>query len=118
MPPDKADPARAWDMLEAARDIRLFAAGQTFDSYLKNKMMRSAIERKIEIIGEAARGISRTFREAHPQIPWIGIVAQRHVLAHEYGEIKHEKIWHVATVRVPELIRLLEPLVPPPPSDP
>lgn len=55
-------------------------------------------------------------QHAHPEIPWRLIIAQRHVLAHDYGEIDHERIWRVATMHVPELIRLLEPLVPPAPS--
>lgn len=115
MPPEKADPALLWDMLEAAREACVFAERQTYDDFINNKLLRSAIERKIEIIGEAARGVSKAFRQAHPEIPWTGIIAQRHVLAHEYGEIKYEKIWHVASVRIPALIAMLEPLVPPPP---
>ena len=38
--------------------------------------------------------------------------------AHDYGEIRHDRIWRVATTHVPELIRLLEPLVPAPPGEP
>jgi hypothetical protein len=38
------------------------------------------------------------------------------VLAHEYGEIKKERIWLVATQRIPELIGILEPLLPAPPT--
>jgi uncharacterized protein with HEPN domain len=45
-------------------------------------------------------------------------MGQRHVLAHDYGEIKHDRIWRVATVHVPELIEQLKPLVPAPPADP
>jgi uncharacterized protein with HEPN domain len=44
------------------------------------------------------------------------MIAQRNVLAHEYGEIKHELIWKVATIRIPELISLLEKLIPAPPD--
>ena len=81
-------------------------------------MLRGAVERNIEIIGEAANHISEAFREAHSEIPWKSIIGQRHLLIHEYGEIKHERVWVVATKRIPELIALLEPLVPsnPPPE--
>jgi uncharacterized protein with HEPN domain len=71
-----------------------------------------AVERALEIVGEAARRVSETYRQAHPEIPWQSIIAQRNVLAHEYGEIKHELIWKVATIRIPELIPLLEKLIP------
>jgi len=116
MPPEKDDLAFLWDMMDAAKAIGEFVAGRTFDDYLRDRMMRGAVERHIEIIGEAARGVSEQFRASHPEIPWGKIVAQRHVLAHEYGEIEHELIWRVATVRIPELIRNIEPLVPPAPD--
>jgi uncharacterized protein with HEPN domain len=50
-----------------------------------------------------------------PEIPWQRIMAQRHVLVHEYGEIQHDLMWKVATVRIPVLIENLERLIPPVP---
>jgi uncharacterized protein with HEPN domain len=79
-------------------------------------MLRGAVERHLEIIGEAANKVSEAFRQAHPEIPWRQMIAQRHVLVHEYGEIKHERIWQVATVHLPGLIAGLEPLLPPEPD--
>jgi len=81
-------------------------------------MLRGAVERHLEIIGEAANRVSLSFREAHPELPWQRIVAQRNVLAHEYGEIEHALVWRVATIRVPELIQQLQRLLPPLPPQP
>ena len=75
------------------------------------------MERRIEIIGEAARRVSPEFQLAHPEIAWRKVIAQRHVLAHEYGEAKQDRMWGILSRRVPELISLLEPLMPPLPSD-
>jgi len=83
-----------------------------FHQYEQDRKLQLAVERAIEIIGEAARNISKDFQNAHPEIQWRGIIGQRHVLAHEYGEIKQERLWLVVTERIPELIKLLEPLVP------
>ncbi|MBU4270988.1 MAG: DUF86 domain-containing protein [Planctomycetes bacterium] len=80
-------------------------------------MMRSAVERQIEIIGEAARRISDATRQAHPEIPWRAIVGQRNVLAHEYGAVLHEAIWAVAKRRIPELIVALRRILPDQPDD-
>lgn len=113
---EKADIAFLWDMLDAAQAIQEFVAQQTFHHYLQDRMRRGAVERHLEIIGEAAKKVSRAFQQAHPDIPWRRIIAQRHVLAHEYGEIKHELIWKVATIHIPELIRQLTSLMPPPPT--
>ncbi len=92
--------------------IAQFVADKSFEEYESDRMLRGAVERHLEIIGEAARHVSTDYQSAHPQIAWKGIMAQRHVLAHDYGEIKHELIWRVATEHVLELIADLEPLVP------
>lgn len=115
MPPEKADAAYLWDMLEAARAVVDFVAGMVYVDYVGDQKTRSAVEREVEIIGEAARNLSREFQEAHAEIPWKKIIAQRHVLAHEYGEIRQDIMWAVATVHIPELISSLEGLIPPPP---
>ena len=94
-----------------------FTRGRMLADYESDLLLRSAVERQIEIIGEAARRVSKEFQVAHSEIPWRPIQAQRHVLAHDYGEIKHERVWRVAETHVPELIVLLEPLVPTPPTD-
>ena len=118
MPPDADDIARLWDMLRYARSVVESVRGLTFDDYLEDENLKLATERRIEIIGEAARHVTRDFQSTHSEIPWQIIAAQRHVLAHEYGEIKHDRIWRVATVHIPELIGQLEPLIPPPPASP
>lgn len=112
MPPDPRDPKYLWDMLDSARTVVHITGGNSYDDYLKNRMMQLACERAIEIIGEAARCVSKDFQLAHPEIPWRPIIAQRHVLAHDYGEIKHDRIWRVVTTHIPALIKQLESLVP------
>jgi uncharacterized protein with HEPN domain len=74
------------------------------------------VERKIEILGEAARKVSDEYKELHQEIPWRGIIGQRNVLIHEYNEVDQRAIWELATADIPKLIKLLEPLVPPAPD--
>jgi uncharacterized protein with HEPN domain len=86
MPPTKSDDGYLWDMLDAARSVSEFVAGRSFDQYLADKLLRSAVERQIEIIGEAARHVSDGTQGSHPEIPWRLISAQRQVLAHDMGK--------------------------------
>jgi uncharacterized protein with HEPN domain len=116
MQPDDRDAARLWDMLTHAREIVETLGGITFDHYLRDKTLRMATERRIEIIGEAARHVSKEFRSAHGEIPWRRIIATRHVFAHEYGELKQGIVYRIATQRIGELVEQLNPLVPPPPE--
>jgi uncharacterized protein with HEPN domain len=112
MPPEERDKAYLWDMLDAAQAIAEFVWERSYAEYLSNRMMRGAVERHIEIIGEAARRVSEATREANPDIPWKSIIGQRNVLAHEYDEILHEAMWAVATRRVPELMTALRSILP------
>jgi uncharacterized protein with HEPN domain len=118
MPPFEKDSAYLWDMLDAARSACEFTAGVDFKTYEADRKLQLAVERAVEIIGEAARRVSEELRLAHPEIPWRSMIAQRNVLAHEYGEIKHERMWLLVTEHLPALIRDLEKLVPPVPPEP
>lgn len=110
------DAAYLWDMLAACREVQQFVASKRFHDLTTDRMLRLSIERELEIIGEAARRVSPEFQSEHPDIPWTRIIAQRNVISHEYGDIRLEWIWRVASERVPELIAVLEPLVPPAPE--
>ena len=112
MQPDERDYAYLWDMLDAAQTIREFTISVTMNQYMQDRKLQLAVERLVEIIGEAARNVSDPFKQSHPDILWKGIIGQRHVLAHEYGEIKQERMWAIVSTHIPQLISKLMPLVP------
>lgn len=85
--------------------------GKSFEQFLADPLLRDAVERRIEIIGEAARGVSEQTRQTLPDIPWRAIIVQRHRLSHEYGSVDHRLIWDVATIHAPRLAARLAPLV-------
>jgi uncharacterized protein with HEPN domain len=101
-------------MLQAGEAVGRFIAGRTHEEFLSDELFRSAVERKIEIIGEACRGISDELQTAHPEIPWQKVMATRHVLAHDYDLVNFETVWRIATVYVPALLEQIRPLLPPP----
>ena len=111
MQPDKRDAAYLWDMLDAARTVEQLSSSMDFSQYSNDRRTQLAIERSLEIIGEAAGRVSTSFRNSHPQIPWRQIIGQRNILIHEYGEIKQERIWKVVRENIPQLIELLEKFV-------
>lgn len=117
MQPDAHDAGYLLDMLQHARGVSRAIEGRTLEDYAQDEDLRMSVERRIEIIGEAARHISPAFQDAHPEVPWRKIIAQRNVLVHEYGEIEDEIVWAVATASIPELICLLEPLAPYPENE-
>jgi uncharacterized protein with HEPN domain len=112
MPPEDKDAGLLWDMKQAALDIIEFTSKRNFHEFESDKMVRFAVERQILVIGEAAKGISDSLKEKTPEIPWSAIIAQRNILAHEYGDILTERIWRVAKEHIPELLKQITPLIP------
>lgn len=111
------DPACLLDMLVAAEKIQRFVKGCSREEFMSSELRQSAVERQIEIIGEAARRLTPGFRAAHPEVPWASIMAQRHRIAHEYDDIDVQLVWMVATVHVPKLLGQVGPIIPPFPDD-
>jgi len=79
-----------------------------FDS---NELVQDAAMRQLEIMGEAAGRISEDFRKAHPTIPWHKIIDTRNQIIHEYFRINRQIVWDTIQNDLPDLIRLIEPLV-------
>ncbi|MBI4023686.1 MAG: DUF86 domain-containing protein, partial [Verrucomicrobia bacterium] len=52
--------------------------------------------------------VSKEVRSKFPQIPWEAIIGMRNILAHGYDSIDPVKLWHAATVSVPELLKHLD----------
>lgn len=113
MQPEERDLAYLWDMRAAAREVAAFVEGVPFARYQADVMRRRAVERQLEVLGEAARRVSTTFQAAHPDVPWRAIIGLRNVLAHDYGEIVDERVYRVATDRIPELLAQMSALLPP-----
>ena len=101
-----------WDMRKYALEITEIIKGVPHTKFVENKTIRYAIERLLLIIGEAANHVSRELQEQHPNIAWAQIIGLRNVLAHEYGEVKVDKIYLAATISIPALLEALEPLLP------
>jgi uncharacterized protein with HEPN domain len=107
------DDAYMLDMLIAARKVENFASGVTWEKFRADELLQNAIMHQIQIIGEAARKVSREYKSAHPRISWQSIIGMRNRLVHEYFDIIPERVWDVVQNNISELIRIIEPLVPP-----
>ena len=108
MRPLERDAAHLWDMLDAAQQAARFSAGIDLDQLLADARTRYAIERALEIVGEAARRVSQETTSQHPEIPWQGIIGFRNVLAHEYGDIDYRRLYTVIKEGVPTLMVALQ----------
>lgn len=113
MPLNDRDAAFLWDMLQAAREVDVMMQDHDHAGFQESLVLQRALERNLEIIGEAARRVSSEGQAALAKIPWREIIGQRNILAHEYGQIDHELLFKTVEEDIPALIRNLEKALPP-----
>ncbi len=110
MPPDPRK--YLWDAANAAELARGFAHGQTFNDYLANPMLRAAVEREFEIVGEALNQLSKAAPDLASAIPELPrIVAFRNILIHGYATVDDALLWQVLQEKLPELERVVRKML-------
>lgn len=93
-----------WDVREACERIEEFVAGIGQEEYGVNALVRSAVERQFEIIGEALSQLARTDAALASQVPdHRRIIAFRNVLIHGYAVLDHQLVWRVIQQDLPGL---------------
>jgi uncharacterized protein with HEPN domain len=89
------DKERLEHIVEAIDNIFSFAKGKTVEDLDNEKILFYAVVKNIEIIGEAAFRLTKEFRQQHSETPWSSIVVMRHVLVHDYYQIKSKEVYKV-----------------------
>ncbi len=105
--------AAIWDMLQVIQEIQAFIETVDYEAYLENLLIRRAVERNLEILGEAARRTTEEFRNTHPEIDWRGVIGLRNIVAHQYDRINQAEIWQIITINMPDLQGKLQVILPP-----
>ncbi|GIW47701.1 MAG: DUF86 domain-containing protein [Deltaproteobacteria bacterium] len=96
------------DILEAILSIERFVEGMDFEEFREDDKTSSAVIRKFEIIGEAAKHIPEDLRQKYPDIPWKEMAGFRDKLIHFYFGIKYELVWNTIKMELPELKTKIE----------
>lgn len=98
-------------MLDMARKAVAKTAEASREAYDMDENLRLALTHLVQVIGEAARHVSREFTVAHPEIAWVEIVGMRHKVVHDYLGVDEDIVWQVVSEDLPKLVTALEPLV-------
>jgi uncharacterized protein with HEPN domain len=96
------------DILEAARLIRNYTSGVTFEEFWKNSEKRDAVALRISVLGESAQKIDRATESALANIPFKGIRGMRNRFAFDYGAVDFRIVWAVTQEEIEPLIAALE----------
>lgn len=100
-------------MLDVARKAVAKTQGLSREAYDADENLRLALIHLIQVIGEAARQVSREFSDTHPEVRWADIIGMRHKVVHDYLGVDEDIVWQVVTEDLPKLVAVLEPLAPP-----
>jgi uncharacterized protein with HEPN domain len=92
------------DVRSAAAHILEFTRGKTFDDYVKDEMLQSAVERQFEIIGEALNRLSKIDAQTVSKISYFErIISFRNILIHGYDLVDNAVVWDVIQQDMPHL---------------
>jgi len=75
----------------------------SFETFHSDEMLQVWVIHHLQIIGEAARGLTQSLKDRHPEVPWPQIVALRNILVHEYFGLNLQQVWMMTQKDLAEL---------------
>lgn len=101
-----------YDMLSSCEFLLEFTTNKAVDDYINDRAFRSALERELQIIGEALIGLEKVAPPVAAQIPeYQNIIGFRHVLVHGYDSLDPSTIWNVVETKLEGLAQKIESLL-------
>ena len=92
-----------WDALKAAEAVQSFLRGKTYEAFVEDDLLRSAVERQLEIIGEALSQLAKVDPQIADNVPELRrIIAFRNILVHGYAAIDYDTVWRLIEDKLPE----------------
>jgi uncharacterized protein with HEPN domain len=96
--------AYLWDIEQAVNDILLFTRGKRLSEFENDAMLRAAVERKFEVVGEALSQALRFFPQITGRVSdEQKIIAFRNRLIHGYTTVRHALVWDIVQTGLPRL---------------
>ena len=89
------------DIMVAIEKIERYTTGYNKDRFLADERTIDAVVRNLEIVGEAVRHLSDTFKQDHEKIPWHQMAGLRNRIVHDYFGVDLDIIWHVLANDLP-----------------
>lgn len=106
----KDDRVYVGHMVDMIRKALAMAAGKSREDYDGDEVLRLALTHLLQVIGEAASHVSKTFRVAHSDVPWNAIVGMRHKVVHDYMDVDQDIVWDTVKTELELLLKKLEAL--------
>jgi len=95
-------------ILDAIEKIEEYTENISEPDFMDNSLIQDGVVRQIEIIGEAAKQVSKETKDEHPKIQWEDIAGMRDNLIHKYFSVDLEKVLETVEKDIPGLKNSLE----------
>lgn len=102
----------ALHILESAARIEAYLRDGE-EHFLRDTKTQDAVIRNFEVIGEAAKRVSESYRAQHPSVPWQLMAGFRDVLIHNYEGVDLPRVWKIATQDLPAAVAAIAAILPP-----
>lgn len=100
------------DMRRAAEFLLTVTSGRSLDDYRADEVLRTVVERKFEIIGEALNRLTKADPALAAQIPeHRQIISFRNILIHSYDIVDEQVVWKIVQVDLPVLKQKVDALL-------
>jgi len=100
-----------YDISQAAEKITRFIKNKKWLDYCSDELLKSAVERQFEIIGEALNKLSKIDNFTVNKIDdYQQIISFRNILIHGYADIDDRLVWSIVETKLPKLVEQLESL--------
>lgn len=96
------------DIREAIRRIEVYIEKLNYRTFLQDIKTQDAVVRNLEIIGEAAKGVSTDIKKKYTRIPWKELAGVRDRLIHHYFGVNYDIVWAVVSKELPQLTAKIE----------
>jgi len=101
-----------YDIAQAAGRAQQVIEGKNYSEYASDPLLRWAVERQLQIVGEALAQLSRKDPTTAARISeYKQIIAFRNILVHGYAKIDNQVVWSVLRLKLPLVLREAELLL-------
>ena len=90
------DKVRLEDIIEYSTNVTSLIEGYSLEALIADKRTYYSVMKNIEVVGEAAYMLTKSFKKSHPEIPWKVVQGMRHVLVHDYANVVSETLYDTA----------------------
>jgi uncharacterized protein with HEPN domain len=98
-------------MLESMQKILTYTEDMNYAEFTQNDLVRDAVIRNFEIIGEASKSIPNKIKNKYPKLPWKQMYGLRNLVTHEYFGVDDETLWTIISQQLSENMIQLQKVI-------